>query len=136
MSGYIRRGMRLMDPATGSEAGYVDLNGNEVLTSGAAVPAPAALNASNVSLYNGPTVNLASGATMTVSDSAWAGLTAGLIIVVGQSGSATLAFSGTAVKENGSGTSASSVTLSACGVYALMQGGSSPNFRLTGSASL
>ena len=101
------------------------------------VTAPATLSATNAATYNGATVSLAAGGTLTVADTAWSLLGAGLIIQVGQSGSATLAFSGTAVKENNSGTSSSSVTLSACGVYALTQSSTgSPNFRLTGGAAL
>lgn len=101
------------------------------------VAAPATLDASNVATYNGQSVSLAAGATLTVHDGAWAGLDGGLTIQVGQSGSATLAFSGTATKENASGTSASSVTLSASGVYVITKSPSgTPKLRLSGGASL
>lgn len=101
------------------------------------VTAPATLSSANILAYNGAAVSLAAAATLTVADTAWAGLAAGLTIQVGQSGTATLAFSGTAVKENASGTSASNVTLLAAGVYALLQSPTgSPNFRLMGGASL
>jgi hypothetical protein len=99
--------------------------------------APATLNASTGAENNGRTLSLAAGATLTVHDGAWSLLSAGIVIQVGQGGTATLAFSGTATKENGSGTSATSVTLAACGVYALTQSPSgSPKFRLTGGAAL
>lgn len=99
--------------------------------------APATLNATTAAAYNGATMSLAAAATLTVHDGAWDLLSAGVVIQVGQGGSATLAFSGTATKENASGTSASSVTLAACGVYALTQSPSgSPKFRLSGGASL
>ena len=102
---------------------------------GGAVNAPATLNASNAGLSG--TVNLAAAGTMTVHDGAWALLPAGLVIQVAQSGSATLAFSGTATKENASGTSASSVTLAASGVYALTQSPTgAAKFRLSGGAAL
>ena len=99
--------------------------------------APATLNATTAAAYNGATLSLAAAATLTVHDGAWDLLSAGVVIQVGQGGSATLAFSGTATKENASGTSASSVTLAASGVYALTQSPSgSPKFRLTGGAAL
>lgn len=99
--------------------------------------APTTLNASTAAAYNGATLSLAAAATLTVHDGAWALLPAGIVILVGQSGTATLAFSGTATKENASGTSATSVTLDASGVYALVQSPTgSPKFRLTGGASL
>lgn len=120
------------DSATGGM--YV---GQSLVSGGAIVAAPATLDASNVATYNGQSVSLAAAATLTVSDAAWAGLTGGLTINVGQSGSATLAFSGTATKENSAGTSASSVTLSASGIYVLLQSPTgTPKFRLSGSASL
>ena len=99
--------------------------------------APATLNATTGAENNGKTLSLAAGATLTVHVGAWSLLSAGIVIQVGQGGSATLAFSGTATKENASGTSASSVTLAASGVYALTQSPSgSPKFRLTGGAAL
>ena len=103
----------------------------------AMVAAPATLDSTNAATYAGATVSLAAAATITVAGTAWAGLDAGLIIQVGQSGSATLAFSASAVKENASGTSGASVTLSASGVYVLTKSPSgTPIFRLTGGASL
>lgn len=99
--------------------------------------APSVLDATTASANNGKTIILAAGATMTVNDGAWALLTAGVTIQVGQTGNATLAFSGTAVKENAAGTSASSVVLAACGVYVLTQSPSgSPKFRLSGGSSI
>lgn len=108
------------------------------LVSGAPiVAAPATLDGSNVATYNGAQVSLAAAGTLTVSDAAWAGLAGGLTIHVGQGGTATLAFSGTATKENSSGSSATSVTLAASGVYVLLQSPTgTPKFRLTGGASL
>jgi len=120
----------------------VDQSTNTVLPPGAVsgagiVAAPSTLDGSNVATYNGAQVSLAAGGTMTVSDAAWAGLTGALTIHVGQSGTATLAFSGTATKENSSGSSATSVTLAASGVYVLLQSPTgTPKFRLTGGASL
>lgn len=106
------------------------------MTSGLVV-APSAIDDTNASSLNGIPMYLASGNTLTVSGLAWPSLTAGLVIQVGQSGSATLAFDGTAVKENASGTSATSVTLAACGSYALYQSPSGAGkFRLTGGAPL
>lgn len=104
---------------------------------GGPVTAPAVLDASTAAQVNGLPLNLAAGATLTVNDSAWSGLPSGVWINVGQSGSATLAFSGTATKENASGTSATSVTLAASGVYALLPSPTgSPYFRLSGGASV
>jgi hypothetical protein len=101
----------------------------------AAVPAPAAINAANAETFNATTVIVQAGSTLTIDSGAWAALGAGLNIQVGQSGSATLAFTGGAVKENASGTSAANVTLSAAGVYALTQSPSgSAAFRLVGGA--
>lgn len=100
------------------------------------VAAPTSLSATNAASYNGAKLSLAAGATLTVSDAAWPLLTEGLTIVVGQSGSATLAFSGTATKENAAGTSSANFVLAACGVYRLSQGGASPRFRLSGGAGL
>jgi len=102
-----------------------------------AVAAPATLDGSNVATYNGQTVNLASGGTLTVSDAAWAGLTGGLTINVGQSAAATLAFTGTATKENSAGVANTSVTLAASGIYVLVQSPTgTPRFRLSGGATL
>jgi len=99
--------------------------------------APATLDSTNVATYAGATVSLAAAATLTVAGTAWAGLDAGLIIQVRQSGSASLAFSNPAVKENSSGTSGSTVTLAASGVYVLTKSPSgTPIFRLTGGSSL
>lgn len=101
------------------------------------VAAPAALNSGNAATYNGATLSLAAGGTLTVDGGAWAALSAGLVILVGQGGTATLAFSGSAVKENSSGTSATSVSLAAAGVYALTPSPTgSPVFRLSGGAAL
>lgn len=87
--------------------------------------------------YNGITVSLASGATLTVTETAWPFLSSGLVIKVGQSAPATLAFSGGATKENASGTSAESVSLVACGTYTLTQSPSgAPIFHLHGGAAL
>lgn len=99
--------------------------------------APATLDGTNGDRYNGRTVALAAGATLTVTDAAWSLLGAGVVILVAQSGAATLAFSGTATKENATGTSAANVTLVASGMYTLTQSpGGSPKFRLAGGASL
>lgn len=106
-------------------------------SSGASLPAPATLDSSNASTYNGQSVDLPAGATLTVDGSAWAALPGGLTINVGQGGTATLAFSGSATKENASGTSTASVTLAASGVYVLLRSPSgTPKFRLSGGASL
>ena len=102
-----------------------------------ASPAPAVINSSNATTYNNSTVNVASGSTLTIDGSAWAGLTLGLAIQVGQPGSATLAWSGSAIKENASGTSGASYTLVASGIYVLTQSPTgTPIFRLVGGASL
>jgi hypothetical protein len=104
---------------------------------GSLVTAPASLTAANAADYNGGTVSLAAGATLTIDGAAWASLPGGLVIQPGQSGSATIAFSGTAVKENAAGTSATSVTLAAGGTYVLTQSPSGASkFRLSGGASL
>lgn len=145
MSGYIQRRDELLDHVTRKRVGYIDLDGQEQPFDTVALQAlvseygnaPATIDASNAASVNGATMTLAAGATLTVDAAAWAALTAGIIINVGQSGSATLAFSGGAVKENSSGTSSSSVTLSASGVYALVKSPSgSAKFRLSGGASL
>ena len=126
-------GVVLHNPTTNE---LIGANG-ALVSGGAIVAAPATLDASNVATYNGGNVSLAAAGTLTVSDAAWAGLTGGLTINVGQGGSATLAFSGTATKENASGSSASSVTLAASGVYVLLQSPTgTPKFRLSGGASL
>lgn len=101
-----------------------------------ATTAPTTLDYTNVGTYNGDRVKLTAGSTLTISASAYAGLTAGLTISVGQSGTATLAFSNNAAKENSAGTSTTSVTLAAAGEYCLQKGDSSPNFRLSGSSAL
>lgn len=108
---------------------------NNSSVSGAGVSAPATLDSGGAA-YNGATLHLAAAGTLTVAAGALAVLGGGVAIIVGQSGSATLAFSGGATKENSSGTSSSSVTLLAAGVYALLPSpGGSDKWRLTGGAS-
>lgn len=103
--------------------------------SGAGVSAPSTLDSGSAT-YNGATLHLAAAGTLTVGTGWLAVLPSGVAIIVGQSGSATLAFSGAATKENSSGTSASSVTLVAGGVYAWLPSPSgSDKGRLTGGAS-
>lgn len=101
-----------------------------------AVNAPATIDSSNVASYNGARVRLAAAATLTIHGDAWSGLGAGLTISVEPTGTATLAFSGGALKSNAGGTSGSSVTLSAAGEYALQQAFTSLQFRLSGGAAL
>ena len=101
-----------------------------------AVAAPVAINAATVATLNGARVRLSAGTTLTVDGGAWAGFGAGIIISVQRTGSATLAFSGGAVKENAAGTSGSSVTLTAAGEYVVQQGFATPQFRLSGGAVL
>lgn len=129
-----RAGATVSVEAINVDCTYTDVSDSLVPGTSAA---PATLDATTAAALNGKSVDIASGATMTVGDTAWAALSGGLVINVGQSGPATLAFSGTATKENSSGTSATSVTLAASGVYALMQSPTgSPKFRLSGGATL
>ena len=101
------------------------------------VVAPSVLDSTNAPTLNGASLYLASGATMTVADSAWAYLTQGVSIFTGISGTSTVAFSGSAVKEGPSGTSAANVTLQACGMYALTQSPTgSPVYRIGGGPSI
>lgn len=102
----------------------------------AGLTAPSTLDGTSAT-YNGMTLHLAAGATLTIDTGALDVLPAGVAVIVGQSGSATLAFSGAAVKENASGTSATSVTLAASGVYKLTPSpGGADKWRLTGGASI
>ena len=101
-----------------------------------AVTAPATIDSTNITKYNGARVRLAAGATLTIDGSAWDRMGAGLLISIERTGTATLAFSGSALKSNSAGTSGSSVTLAAAGEYALQQGFTSLQFRLSGGAAI
>jgi len=98
---------------------------------------PATITSANAAQVNGNTLNLAAGSTLTIDSSAWPFLSLGLILQVAQTGTATLAFSGTATKENAAGVSAASVTLAASGEYVLTQSPTgSAVFRLSGGGSI
>lgn len=109
-------------------------DGWTVSIAGRWVPAPASLSSTSGG-YNAAQVDVASGSTLTIAAGAAAVLGEGITLRVGQSASATLAFSGGATKQNASGISATSVTLAACGIYALIPGDAADTWRLTGGAS-
>lgn len=123
-------------PVTTNMAVNGDLGQVQALVSGGGVSAPATLDGTSAT-YNGATLHISAAGTLTVAAGALAVLGGGVTIIVGRSGSATLAFSGGATKENSSGTSASSVTLAASGVYALLPSpGGADQWRLSGGGSL
>lgn len=114
---------------------YVSGPGVQALVSGAWDAAPATLDGTSAA-HNGGSYTLAAGGTLTIGTGAKAVLGAGLILRIGTAGNAMLAFSGGAVKENSSGTSAAGVTLLAGGIYTLLPGEGADAWRLTGGASL
>lgn len=103
-----------------------------------AISAPASLNSSNIGTYiGGRPVLVAAASTLEVHDSAYNTMTDAVVLHIAAGGDASLAFTGSATKENASGVSNTTVALAASGVYALIKSqGGYGYFRLTGGASL